>query len=170
MREAINEASLYTHTTMNNIFHHRLLWLKWKAAKGTLRDGALENLWRGGGGGGRSTKKIFAEGKIKWRKNSCTLNNPKKYSCYGLKKKFHSRNLMTKKNSCGLKIPHPPSPPPITFLMVRPYREISIIGKNCVWKKVCNKGKSRNTSTKVTWDRYLHAIVVGTKRRWIIPH
>ena len=29
----------------------------------TLRDGPLENLW--GGGGGQSTKKIFAQGKIK---------------------------------------------------------------------------------------------------------
>ena len=29
----------------------------------TFRDGPLENLW--GGGGGRSTKKIFAQGKIK---------------------------------------------------------------------------------------------------------
>ena len=28
-----------------------------------LRDGPLENLWEGGGG--RSTKKIFAQGKIK---------------------------------------------------------------------------------------------------------
>ena len=60
MREAITEASLYTHTTMNNIFHHRLLWLKWKAAKGTLRDGALENLWGGGGGAGKNKKNIRA--------------------------------------------------------------------------------------------------------------
>ena len=29
-----------------------------------IRDGPLENLW-GVGGGGRSTKKIFAQGKIK---------------------------------------------------------------------------------------------------------
>ena len=29
----------------------------------TIRDGPLENLF--GGGGGRSTKKIFAQGKIK---------------------------------------------------------------------------------------------------------
>ena len=29
-----------------------------------IRDGPLENLW-GGGGGGRSTKKIIAQGKIK---------------------------------------------------------------------------------------------------------
>ena len=62
----------------------------------------------GGGGrrGGRSTKKIFAQGKIKWKKNSCTPINPKKYSCYGLKK-IHTRNLITKNNSCGSKIPHP---------------------------------------------------------------
>ena len=30
-----------------------------------VRDGPLENLW---GGGGRSTKKEFAQGKIKWKK------------------------------------------------------------------------------------------------------
>ena len=33
-------------------------------------------------------------------------------------KKIHTRNLITKKNSCGSKIP----PPPITFLMVRPLK------------------------------------------------
>ena len=48
------------------------------------------------------------------KKNSCTPINPKKYSCYGLKK-IHTRNLITKKNSCGSKIPIPP--PPITFLL-----------------------------------------------------
>ena len=41
------------------------------------------------------------------KKNSCTPINPKKYSCYGLKK-IHTRNLITKKNSCGSKIPLPP--------------------------------------------------------------
>ena len=59
-----------------------------------------------GGGGGRSTKKIFAQGKIKGKKNSCTKINPKRYSCHGLKT-IHTRNLITKKNSCGSKIPHP---------------------------------------------------------------
>ena len=40
-------------------------------------------------------------------KNSCTPINPKKYSCNGLKN-IHTRNLITKKNSCGSKIlpPH----------------------------------------------------------------
>ena len=41
------------------------------------------------------------------KKNSCTPINPKKYSCYGVKK-IHTRNLITKKNSCGSKIPLPP--------------------------------------------------------------
>ena len=40
-------------------------------------------------------------------KNSCTPINPKKYSCYGLKK-IHTRNLITKKNSYCSKIPHSP--------------------------------------------------------------
>ena len=43
---------------------------------------------------------------------------PANLSCYGLKK-IYTRNLVTKKNSCGSKIPLPP-PPPITFLIVRP--------------------------------------------------
>ena len=41
------------------------------------------------------------------KSNSCTLINPKKYSCYGLKK-IHTRNLITKKHSCGSKILFPP--------------------------------------------------------------
>ena len=56
------------------------------------------------------------------KRNSCTPINPKKYSCYGLKK-IHTRNFTTKKYSWGSKIPHfpaPPPPPTITFLMIRP--------------------------------------------------
>ena len=53
-------------------------------------------------------------GRTKYKKNSSKekLNeiNPKKYSCYGLKK-MHTRNLITKKNSWGPKIPPPPPPP-----------------------------------------------------------
>ena len=60
-----------------------------------ISDGPLENLW-GGEGAGEVQKK-----------NSCTPINPKKYSCYGLKK-IHTKNLITKKNSCGSKIPLPP--------------------------------------------------------------
>ena len=48
-----------------------------------LRDGPLEIR---GEGGGRSTKKIFAQVKIKRKKKSCTPINPKKYSCYSLTK------------------------------------------------------------------------------------
>ena len=44
---------------------------------------------------------------------------PANLSCYGLKK-IYTRNLVTKKNSCGSKIPLPSPPPPITFLIVRP--------------------------------------------------
>ena len=80
------------------------------------------NRWIVRGGGifvtttDRSTKKIFARGKIK-RKKFMHAINPKKYSCYGLKK-IHTRNLVTKKISAARKCPTPP--PPITFLMVRP--------------------------------------------------
>ena len=77
-----------------------------------------------GGRGGRSTKKNSRKEKLN-EKNSCTPINPKKYSCYGLKK-IHTRNLITKKNSYGSKIP---LPPPISFLMVRPleYRIFVVI-------------------------------------------
>ena len=64
-----------------------------------------------GGDGWRSTKKIFAQGKIKY-KNSCTAINPKKYSCYGLKQ-LHTRNLMTKKRF--LLLENSPPPPPHNF-------------------------------------------------------
>ena len=70
----------------------------------------------GWGGGGEVQKKYSRKGKLN-EKTSCTPINPKNYSCHGLKK-IHTKNLMTKKNSCCSKIPHPP--PPITFLMARP--------------------------------------------------
>ena len=66
-----------------------------------FRDGPLQNLV-GRGGGGRSTKKYSLKEKL----------NEEKF----MAKKIHTRNLMTKKKSCGSKIPHPP----IAFLMVRP--------------------------------------------------
>ena len=68
-----------------------------------VRDGPLENLW---GGAGEVQKKYSRKAKLN-EKNLCTLINSKKYSCYALKK-IHTRNLITKKNSCGSKIPLPP--------------------------------------------------------------
>ena len=70
----------------------------------TVRDWPLENLW---GGRANYKKKIRARENLIIKKNSCTPINPKKYSCKGLKK-IHTRNLITKKNSCGSKIPLPP--------------------------------------------------------------
>ena len=60
------------------------------------------------GGRAKDKKKNSRKGKLN-KKNSCTPINPKKYSCYGLKK-IHTRNLITKKNSCRSKIPLPPPP------------------------------------------------------------
>ena len=67
----------------------------------------------GGGGTGKVQKKYSAKGKLN-EKNSCTPNNPKKYSCYGLKNSY--KEFDNKKNSCGSKIPLSP----VTFLMVHP--------------------------------------------------
>ena len=63
----------------------------------------------------RSTKKIFAQGEIKWKKihvRQLTLKNIHA-TVY---KKIHTRNLITKKKKTAQKFPTPP----ITFLMVRP--------------------------------------------------
>ena len=67
----------------------------------------------GGGGVGEEQKNMRARENYK-KKNSCTPINPKKYSCYGLKK-IHIRNLITGKISCGSKIPVPSPPPPHNF-------------------------------------------------------
>ena len=64
----------------------------------------------------KSTKKKFAQGKFKWKKihaRQLTLQN-----IHATVWKIHTRNLLTKKNSCDSKIPHPS---PTTFLMVRPW-------------------------------------------------
>ena len=50
-------------------------------------------------GAGEVQKKYSRKGKLN-KKKLCTPINPKKYSCYGLKK-IHTRNLITKKNSCA---------------------------------------------------------------------
>ena len=76
-----------------------------------LRDGPLEKLWEEGGGGGRAgevQKNYLRKGKLN-EKKLCTSIDPKKYSCFGLKE-IRTRNLITKKNSCGSKIPLPPPP------------------------------------------------------------
>ena len=65
-----------------------------------------------GGRGGRATmckKNIYSrKGKLNEKKNRARQLFLKKYSCYGLKKKIHARNLIAKKNSCCSKIPFPP--------------------------------------------------------------
>ena len=74
---------------------------------------------RGGGrGAGRSTKKIFAQGKIKFKKIHPRQLILKKYLCYGLlwPKKNSYKEFDNEKKFLRLEN----SPPPLTFLMVRP--------------------------------------------------
>ena len=79
-----------------------------------VRDRPLENLWRGGG---RSTKKYSRKGKLHEKRFMHWRHLILKHIHAMPLKKIDTRNLITKKNSCGSKIPLPPS---ITFLMVRP--------------------------------------------------
>ena len=78
-----------------------------------LRDGPLEKLLGGGGGGGRVQKNIRA-GKINEKKFMRQPINPKKYSCYDLKK-FIQGICYPQKIPAARKFPTPPK----TFLMVR---------------------------------------------------
>ena len=77
-----------------------------------VRDGAQIAIYGPGGGGvgGAKYKKIFAQGKIKWKKNSCTPINPKKYSCHGLKKKNSYKEFDNEKIPAARKFPTPPPP------------------------------------------------------------
>ena len=58
------------------------------------------------------------------KKISCTPINPKKYSCYGLKKSSYKEFALEPKKFMRLEN-SPPPPPPITFLMVRPLVAVS---------------------------------------------
>ena len=75
--------------------------------------------------GGEVQKKYSRKGKLN-EKNSCTPINPKKYSCYGLKKNLYKDFYNEKK---FLRLEN--SPAPITFLMVRPltHRAFPIIAR-----------------------------------------
>ena len=76
-----------------------------------VREGPLENLW---GGGGREIKKTNIRAReTEMKKNSCTPINPKKYSCYGLKKNSYpefdnEKKILRLENS-------PPAPTPHNF-------------------------------------------------------
>ena len=58
------------------------------------------------GVGGTKDKKNIRAREYEIKKNSCTPINPEKYPCYSLKQ-IDARNLITKENSGGSKIPHP---------------------------------------------------------------
>ena len=62
-----------------------------------------------GGGGGRSPKKKYSrKGKLNEKKKSCTPVNPKKYSCYRLKKNSYKEFDDEKKIPAARKFPPPP--------------------------------------------------------------
>ena len=73
-------------------------------------------MWEGVGA--KYKKKYSLRGKLNEKKNSCTLINPKKYSCYGLKNSYKEFDNEKKKKILCLE--NSPSPPPITFLTVHP--------------------------------------------------
>ena len=66
----------------------------------------IRKLIGGGGGVGGEVPKKYSHKGILNEENSCTPINPKKYSCHALKN-IHTMNVITKKYSCGSKIPHP---------------------------------------------------------------
>ena len=74
--------------------------------------------------GGRSTKKYSRKRKLNEKTNSYTLINPKKCSCYGLKKNSYEY-IDYEKNSCGTTIRNTPPPPP----QLLPITYISVIGE-----------------------------------------
>ena len=88
------------------------------------------------------------------KKNSCTPINPKKYSCYGLKN-THTTNLITKKNSCGSKIYHPP--PPHNFCngpsLTRKF-SVFTVSPSKIKKKNANHSMQKCRIWKMKEDKY----------------
>ena len=74
----------------------------------SIRDAPLENLWGGGGVGGGAGE--VQDKYSRKEKNSCTPINPKKYSCYDLKKNSY-KQFDDKKKFPRLEN-SPPHPPP----------------------------------------------------------
>ena len=73
-----------------------------------VRDGPLDILW----GGRAKYKKNIRARENEMKKNSCTPINPKKYSCYGLKKNSYKEFDNEKK---FLRLENSPPPPPHNF-------------------------------------------------------
>ena len=74
---------------------------------------SIRKLMGRGWGGAKYKKKYSRKGKLNDKKNSCTPINPKKYSCYGLKK-FIQGIWWRKKIPAARKFPSP-SPSPHNF-------------------------------------------------------
>ena len=102
-----------------------------------------------GGGGAEVQEKYSRKGKLN-EKNSRTPINPKKYSCYGLKK-IHTRNLITKKIPAARKFPSPKK----NFSMVRPL--VSASGANyyngCQTSNVWRRNMSRSRESRPRGSR-----------------
>ena len=97
-----------------SVMHHAVTWshAEWRDfSPSFMTDDLVCHSIRKLMGGGRRAKykKKIAQGEIKWKKilaRQLTLKNIHAMAY----KKIHTRNLITKKNSCGSKIPLPPSP------------------------------------------------------------
>ena len=122
------------------------------------------------GGAGKVHKKIFAQGKIKWKKKLCTPINPKKYSCYGLK-----NNPLDRKNITAVqKFPLPL----IIFLMVRPFNRSLQLGvlRDVTWYALvifnympvcssydhCRIGSSRKYNSFLLVKNYANLSVINS--------
>ena len=100
-----------------------------------VRDGPLDNLW----GGGRSTKKKFAPGKIKGKKILARQLTLKIFMLWPKKNSY--KEFANEKKFLRLEN----SPPPITFLMVCP-----LPGENTIYSMTTQTGALGGSDYPIT--------------------
>ena len=106
------------------------------------------------------------------KKDSCTPINPKKYSCYGLKK-IHTRNLSSFDNETKFlrleNSPPPPPPRPWSFLMVRPLREPCFEKRSALIRTDRTYGTNRAVSGKIRIPKSWKFLLVESEMRENFP-